>query len=220
MQFALIIATMMLSESAAAQQVSTVGSTASAGITMAVGASSTTTERVRITQTGNVGVGLTNPSRKLEVSGTISASTVYSGGGLVGVPVGVIVPWHKSMSNVPTLPPQWVECNGQTISDAQSPMNGQTLPNLNGQVYGGGRGYYLRGGVTSGGFNNSSYVTSNAAKYQFGTGSGTYYGIGYGEINNTESGNVASYSTTDSTLGAARFQVAAMTMVYIIKIKN
>lgn len=210
---------MMLSGSVLAQA-RTVGSTAASGITMAVGASSPTTERVRITQSGNVGVGLTSPNRKLEVSGTISASTVYSGGALVNVPVGVILPWHKSMSNVPALPPQWVECNGQTINDVQSPMNGQTLPNLNGQVYAGGRGYYLRGGATSGSFNNSSYVTSNGAKYQFGTGSGTYYGIGYGVINNTESGNEDSYSTTDSTLGAGRFQVAAMTMVYIIKIKD
>jgi hypothetical protein len=217
--FALSIAAIMLSGPVAAQ-VRTVGSIASSGITMAVGASSPTTERLRITQAGNVGVGLTSPNRNLEVSGTISASAVYSGGALVGVPVGVIVPWHKSMTNVPVLPPQWVECNGQTISDAQSPMNGQAVPNLNGQVYAGGRGYYLRGGTTSGNFNNSSYNTSNAAKYQFGSGSGTYYGIGYGVINNTESGNVDSYSTTDSTLGAARFQVAAMTMVYIIKIKN
>ena len=38
-----------------------------------------------------------------------------------------------------------MECNGQTISDAASPYNGQTLPNLNGNRQ------FLRGNSTSGG---------------------------------------------------------------------
>jgi len=60
------------------------------------------------------------------------------------VPVGTIMAWHKSMTNTPALPTNWVECNGQTISDADSPYNGQAVPNLN------STGRFLHGGTTSG----------------------------------------------------------------------
>jgi hypothetical protein len=60
------------------------------------------------------------------------------------VPIGGIVPWAKNFTGVPTLPEQFLECDGSVISDAESPLNGQTLPNLN------GNNNYLRGGTTSG----------------------------------------------------------------------
>jgi hypothetical protein len=52
----------------------------------------------------------------------------------ISVPVGGIIGWHKSFANVPALPAsgKWVECNGQVLADAGSPLNGQTIPNLNG----------------------------------------------------------------------------------------
>lgn len=60
-------------------------------------------------------------------------------------PVGTIKWWHKSLSGVPqTLPWGWMECTGQTISDAESPIDGQTLPNINGD------GRFIRGSNTSG----------------------------------------------------------------------
>jgi hypothetical protein len=46
------------------------------------------------------------------------------------VPIGGVIAWLKSFSNVPALPDEYVELNGQVLSDAQSPLNGQTLPNL------------------------------------------------------------------------------------------
>ena len=64
-------------------------------------------------------------------------------------PVGGVVAWIKSMVGVPqTLPAGWVECNGATISDGESPMNGQAVPDLNG-------GEFLRGQTTSGGTGGS-----------------------------------------------------------------
>lgn len=60
------------------------------------------------------------------------------------VPVGAIIAWHKTFTNTPSLPGNFLECNGQTVSDADSPYNGQTLPNLNGDER------FLRGGSTSG----------------------------------------------------------------------
>jgi hypothetical protein len=59
-------------------------------------------------------------------------------------PVGAIIAWHKNLAGVPALPEGWVEVNGQSIADNDSPLNGVTLPDLNGQ------GRFLRGGGTSG----------------------------------------------------------------------
>src|SRR5205814_3327315 len=61
------------------------------------------------------------------------------------VPVGGIVAWHKTFANTPALPCQFVECNGQTLSDAASAYNGQVIPNLN------SNNKFLRGNTTSGG---------------------------------------------------------------------
>jgi len=70
-------------------------------------------------------------------------------------PLGSIIAWHKNLSSTPGLPDGWVECNGQTISDAMSPYNGVAVPNLNSNVtstFGGtsGGGRFLRGATTSG----------------------------------------------------------------------
>jgi hypothetical protein len=58
------------------------------------------------------------------------ANTCYAG----IIPIGCPIPWLKSLAGVPALPSNWVECNGQTLSDAGSPLNGQTIPNLNGNL--------------------------------------------------------------------------------------
>lgn len=105
------------------------------------------------TQTGNSGNVLTS-------NGTTHA---WSQAGLV--PVGAIVAWHKAFANTPALPSQFVECNGQTLSDAGSVYNGQVIPDLNG----GGR--FLRGNATSGTMNaastalpTSSFTSGNASQ--------------------------------------------------------
>ena len=61
-------------------------------------------------------------------------------------PVGCVSGCLKSLA--PALPGTWVECNGQLLNDVQSPLNGQTLPDLNGA---GGPQRFLRGAATSGG---------------------------------------------------------------------
>lgn len=60
------------------------------------------------------------------------------------VPIGSIVAWHKDLFGTSALPDGWVECNGQTLSDPDSPFVGQTIPDLNGE------GRFLRGGTSSG----------------------------------------------------------------------
>jgi hypothetical protein len=59
-------------------------------------------------------------------------------------PIGSIGAWHKTFTNTPALPAEWLECNGQVINDAQSPYNGQNMPDLN------TTNRFLRGNATSG----------------------------------------------------------------------
>lgn len=80
------------------------------------------------------------------------------------VPVGGVVAFLKSFTNCPTLPAEYVECNGQTLSDAQSVFNGQTIPNLNASNF-------LMGSSSSGG------TSSCCCHYHCGCGSYSTYGI-------------------------------------------
>lgn len=85
--------------------------------------------------------------RLLPVPWAMQAGTLALGAQGYGiVPIGAILPWHKSLSGTPALPVGWVECNGQTLNDNQSPLHGQIVPDLNGQAL------FLRGGATSGVF--------------------------------------------------------------------
>ena len=65
------------------------------------------------------------------------------------VPIWSIVAWHKSLSWTPSLPDGWVECKGQTLSDATSPYNGQVIPDLNNAPSGYNWWRFLRWGTTS-----------------------------------------------------------------------
>ncbi|HNR87503.1 MAG TPA: hypothetical protein PKM65_04115 [Spirochaetota bacterium] len=73
-------------------------------------------------------------------------------------PIGTIHAWHKNLyTSPPALPAGWVECNGQVLADAESPFNGKTIPNLNGDVSGADSPgisrkdrMFIRGGTASG----------------------------------------------------------------------
>ena len=60
------------------------------------------------------------------------------------IPIGGVIPWFKSLGGCPALPYGWAECDGSIINDVLSPLNGSTLPNINGS------GYFVRGAATSG----------------------------------------------------------------------
>ena len=93
------------------------------------------------------------------MNGKITATSILGdGSGITGikstpasVPVGVIVAWAKNLSGVPGLPANYVECNGQTLSDISSPLNGKVIPDLNGKAS--GKGSLLSGSTGSGGTN-------------------------------------------------------------------
>lgn len=119
-----------------------------------------------------IGIRTTAPTQALDVNGSVrirgggpaageflmsqdangNATWASSGYGLI--PIGSIVGWHGNMGGVPGLPIGWMECNGAVISDAASPMNGQTVPNLNNSTTSESgdisRGRFLRGNTTSG----------------------------------------------------------------------
>jgi hypothetical protein len=84
---------------------------------------------------------------------------------LISIPIGGVMAWLKTYTNTPALGSNFVECNGQVLSDAGSVYNGQTIPNLNASRF-------LRGQATSGGTGGSETHThtltlvSNAAGNQ------------------------------------------------------
>lgn len=86
-------------------------------------------------------------------------------------PIGSVMAWLKTYTNTPALPIGWVECNGQVLSDASSPYNTQTIPNLNGD------NRFLRGNSTSGdvtdGIHGHQWSWNNA-----GSGSGDTFTAG------------------------------------------
>lgn len=62
------------------------------------------------------------------------------------IPIGGVIGWVKSYTNTPQrLPENYVECNGQTLSDSASPYNAQTIPDLNVSTQ-----RFLRGSSSSG----------------------------------------------------------------------
>ena len=72
--------------------------------------------------------------------------------------VGTIMPFLKDFPNTPELSEDWVECNGQILENENSPLNGITLPDLNGD------NRFLRGNATSIGTGGSATHTLTIAQ--------------------------------------------------------
>lgn len=73
------------------------------------------------------------------------------------IPIAGITAWHKNLTSE-SLPDRFVECNGQTVSDTESPLDGSSVPDLNGD------NRILKGNSSSGGtgsFSTDGDNTSN-----------------------------------------------------------
>ncbi len=154
-------------------------------------------------------------------------------------PIGTVKAWHKSLTGVPqTLPWGWVECTGQALSDAESPLDGETMPDLN------NNGRFIRGANTSGntqanqnlehlhnnvlagtGVNdiNMSNGDNNIAK-NIGSGSGSLAaGTAVQFVTNSlrlsSNDIVANMSFTNANSGSAEARPDNISMVFIIKVK-
>jgi hypothetical protein len=151
------------------------------------------------------------------------------------IPVGVILPWHKSFPNTPALLANWVECNGQTLSDSESVYDGQVIPNLNGAAAGadlsngdnlGKTGeVFLYGDETSGvtQFDNFQGHYHQAYVYFGGSGSYTIPFTGTDGVLVGTSKILVKEAITDGVNGTPRTGAVTrprgMSVVYIIKIK-
>jgi hypothetical protein len=67
------------------------------------------------------------------------------------VPIGTVLMWERERVGTPALPPNFVECNGQTLDDPESPYDGQPMPdhNLTGRFPRAGSGSGQFGGFDS-----------------------------------------------------------------------
>ena len=95
--------------------------------------------------------------------------------GDVFVPIGGVIAWLKSLSSVPAITQDWVECNGQTLSDSDSPLNGITIPDLNGNS---GSKRFIRGSQTSGTIGGADSHNHTLHTSPVSSGSNTaYWGV-------------------------------------------
>ncbi|TRZ64712.1 MAG: hypothetical protein D4Q79_00980 [Spirochaetia bacterium] len=148
---------------------------------------------------GNVGIGTTTPATKLQVYGAISGFGI--------VPIGSIIAWHKSFTNTPALPSGWVEANGQVLSDSNSPYNGQTIPNLNGDAR------FLRGGSISGTL-QADELKSHTHGFGSGVGTATEHG------NNTpKAGEWVDGTYYVNSTGGSETRPINMAVVWIMRVK-
>jgi hypothetical protein len=110
------------------------------------------------------------------------------------VPIGGVIPWFKDTPGVPALPSNFVECNGQVLADAESPLDGQTMPDINT-----GAQRFIRGGTNSG---------TTGGIDSFGTALADNAGVGTAQ----------NFVTTDFSPGAQPFP-PFITAVYVIRVK-
>ena len=120
-------------------------------------------------------------------------------------PIGSIMAWAGNLSGVPTLPVGWVECNGQTLSDSDSQLNGVTIPDLNGD------NRFLRGDSTSGGTGGSedSSTSLNTAGSSGNLDCG-YWDYGNSILNGVEQGGVGDIfmiSQNDCSAGSNTYDI-------------
>jgi len=144
-------------------------------------------------------------------------------------PLGTIQAWHKSFTGTPALPWGWVECDGQTINDTESPYNGTATPNLNATFtteagVASSAGRFLRGSTTSGTL--SSDKTNNVAQI----GSNGANGCGLCDVNIPQdgtypAGNTPGYDRNNANTSARLRHRAVettpgnMTVVWIMRVK-
>lgn len=125
------------------------------------------------------------------------------------VPVGTILPWAKSITGVPTLDDRFVECNGQVLSDAESLLNGQTIPNLNGNAN------FLYGAATSGGTKTENFLPVHKHTLQVNSSDSAVNG--YVDVSSQAASGTNNYVINNtSATGTAWLGYA---VVYIIRVK-
>lgn len=125
------------------------------------------------------------------------------------LPISSVIDWYPCIVGTPAICYGWVQCDGQTLADPLSPLNGQVIPNLNGAAAGadtfanGKIAVFMRGGTTSGVYSaddikahahGSSAMTAAAHTHAPGTlstdnpGAHTHLSNIYKQFANTDAG--------------------------------
>ncbi len=119
-----------------------------------------------------------------------------------------IKPWNKSITGgITQLSAYWKECDGSAISDAESPLNGQNLPDTNTTQS------FLRGSATSegtGGGDDHTHSTTTGAVSAGGSQAGGSGSAGAGD-QHTHAGQTSGTATNPLP--------TYVEMVFIMKIK-
>lgn len=145
---------------------------------------------------------------------TADADEVNANFAYVGVvPIGTVLPWLKSYTSTPALDDHFVECNGQTLSDADSVYNGQVIPDLNGAVDTGLKGRFLRGHSSSGVEEDSANLshTHTVTSHTGGSGVSPNYPIKPSEVSNT--------TFTTNSSGGTEARPYNYSVVFIMRVK-
>lgn len=119
------------------------------------------------------------------------------------VPIGAIIAWARDLSAaVPALPANFAECNGQVLADAQSPLNGATLPDLNNTQR------FLRGSALSGPTGGADTHTHDIA-----------IGSGFDGVNVDSGGSGQALQNNPTTTSAASTLPPYYEVVWVIRVK-
>ena len=126
--------------------------------------------------------------------------------------IGTIKAYHKNMTGLPAnnFTAFWVECEGQVLSDTESPLDTQTIPDLNTGAVEENYSYFLRGHSTSG----LTETSQNKAHTHTINSSGSS-----GSPPEVSSGAISSSTVTTNSSGGAEARPMAFTVVWIMKIK-
>jgi len=126
-------------------------------------------------------------------------------------PIGGIVAWAKTLSGVSNLAEGWVECDGSVLIDALSPLNGQTIPDLNGD------NRFLRGEATSGGEGGDENMSAHTHTRKVATISSEGFGSAGVQGTNVWTSNVAGNSS--GTGGTDENRPPFYNVVWIMRVR-